>query len=178
MDKQFKWLTLFLVFSTIGNAQEFDLYSKIKSLRPTMPANAAYSLSKLIHKYAKKHNGNAKLAIAIAMQETSLRQKNRTQNVIEFKKTCNGDSCVESWQVIKGSTDICMFQFHVNTIVYYQINPIKLKNDLNYCIDWHFKLMEIKKKVCKKLGNDAWTCYHSKKPSLRKQYKKLVERYL
>jgi hypothetical protein len=70
-----------------------------------------------------------------------------------------------------------MFQFHVNTIVNYKIDPVRLKNDIDYCVDWHFKLMNIKKKECKN-KDKPWSCYHSKTEKLRKEYIKLVERYL
>jgi len=70
-----------------------------------------------------------------------------------------------------------MFQFHVNTILTYGINPVKLKKNMEYCIEWHFKLMKKKRGYCKHLDK-PWACYHSKTKHLREKYIKMVERYL
>lgn len=155
------------------------LYCKIKTLRPNMSYQKAMKLSNILYKKAKKYKGDANLAIAIGMQETGLKERNRRQNVIQFDKQCleNGQ-CIESWKIERGVTDICMFQFHVDTIVRHNMDPIRLKNDITYCADWHFRLMKRKKRICKHLGKDSWTCYHSKTKVLRTHYKKLVERYL
>ena len=59
-----------------------------------------------------------------------------------------------------------------------QIDFIRLMEDEEYEIDWHLRILKKKMLMCRELGSEAWTCYHSKTPSVRKRYKKLVERYL
>jgi hypothetical protein len=172
-----------LLFSLAGNAysipcNKHPIYCKIKQLRPKMPNQQAMQLSNIFHINAKKYNGDPILAVAIAMQETGLRSKQRHQKVIQFATECLKDQCNETWQVIQGVSDVCMFQIHIGTILNYKINPVKLKNDLNYCVSWHFKLMKEKRKLCSSLGNASWSCYHSKTERIRKIYFKLVSEYL
>lgn len=160
------------------DCSKHKIYCKIKSLKPTINNQKAMRLSNIMHKKARKYKGDANLAVAIGMQENSLRQRNRQQNVIQFYDVCDAEGvCRENWRVVRGASDICMFQFHVNTITAYDIDPVKLKNDLDYCVDWHFKLMAIKRKMCRKLEK-PWACYHSKTPKLREIYIKFVEEYL
>jgi len=168
-----KYLFL-LVLSTQALAIDCEIHKvfcKIKELRPNMGDKEAMDLSNLIYKESKDQGGDPLLAVAIAMQETSLKDKSRTQMVIKFGPD-------DSWRVEEGVTDVCMFQFHVRTIIYYKMDPVKLRDDAEYCVHWHFKLMNIKKKACRDLGDEAWTCYHSRTKVLRKHYKKLVERHL
>lgn len=180
--KTIKSILLFLLFfiniSYAVNCETHPIYCKIKKLRPDMPYKEAMNLSNIVYKKSQKYHGDPILAIAIAMQETGLKQINRKQSIIKFKKECENDECQETYIIYKGVSDVCMFQIHVNTVINYDIDPIKLKNDLSYCIDWHFKIMNIKKQTCKKLGNEAWSCYHSTNKMLRKQYIKLVGRFL
>ncbi len=57
----------------------------------------AMRLSNIVYKKARKYKGDANLAVAIAMQENSLRQKNRKQNVIQFYDICDEKgSCKEN----------------------------------------------------------------------------------
>ena len=180
-----KSLFLLLFLFCIGAAKaEVDcskhkIYCKIKDLKPSMDNSYAMKLSNLLYKYSIKYNGSPKLAVAIAMQETSLRyDKNRKQRVIQFFEQCDSQgNCHESYRVIDGVSDVCMFQFHVNTILNHNMDPVRLKNDIEYCVEWHFKLMAEKKKICKDM-NKPWACYHSKTKTHRVKYIELVERYL
>jgi hypothetical protein len=135
-----------------------------------MNPNYALKLSNIIHKYAKKYNQDPHISVAIAMQETSLVNKHRMETVVIFKD--------QGYEIIKGYTDLCIFQIHINTAYNKGLNILKLNNDLEYCVEQHFKIMKKKRKVCKKLEPYAWTCYHSYTESHRLKYKKLVERYL
>ena len=175
-----KILLLLLLFnlSAFGrNLNKHPIYSQIIKNQPKIDKKYAMKLSNIIYKAAHKYKGDSVLAVAIATQETGIKNKHRRQNVIQFFEKCDEEKCAEDWKIIRGVSDVCMFQFHVNTIVNYDIDPIKLKNDINYCVDWHFKLMNIKKKLCRKM-NKPWACYHSKNKHLRNMYIKLVERYL
>lgn len=156
-----------------ANCVKHPIFCQIKRLKPNIGYKKAMRLSNMFYRSARKYKVNNPIrSVAIAMQETSLNLKlSRIQNIIIF----NDD--MTKWEVIRGYSDICMFQFHVNTIVNEKLDPIRLKTDINYCIDQHFKLMKKKIKVCGHLGGDAWTCYHSKTPRLRRRYKEDVERY-
>ena len=149
------------------------IYCQIKSLAPRLSSSTAMKLSNMFHHGARTYKiKDVARSVAIAMQETSFNVNlSRKQNVIVF----NDD--ITEWKVVRGYSDICMFQFHVNTIVHEKINPIKLKTDIGYCVAQHFKLMKKKLKLCKHLGDEAWTCYHSRTPKFRKRYKEDVERY-
>ena len=127
-----------------------------------------------MYKSARKHKVKDVLrSVAIAMQETSLRHINREQTVIIFEMN-NG---VETFKYVTGSSDIGTFQFHANTIKRYNMDAVKLKNDIEYSVDQHFILMKKKLRYCRHLGEDAWTCYHSRTPIFRKRYKEDVNRY-
>lgn len=178
-----KILLLFSILISQASASvdcnRHKIYCKIKTLRPSMPNNKAMDLSNVIYKKSKKYNGDPTLAVAIAMQETGIGRKTlRKQDVIQFYTECDKRKCWEDYKIVNGVSDVCMFQFHVNTIRNYKMDPVKLKNDLNYCIDWHFKLMNKKKRACKSLGEQSWGCYHSATKIKREIYIKLVERYL
>jgi len=171
-------LLLLLSFSAHAfDASKHPIYSQIVKNNPPIDKKYAMKLSNIIYKYAKKHSGDPTLAVAIATQETMLKNRHRRQNVIQFFEKCDEEKCSEDWKVVRGVSDVCMFQFHVNTIVNYNIDPIKLKNNIEYCVEWHFKLMKKKKKMCRKMKK-PWACYHSKNKTLRNIYISLVERYL
>lgn len=153
------------------DCEERPVYCKLIEFQPTVDRLTLNRIAKLIRKYAEKHGQDPLLSVAIGMQETGLRQINRTKNVIVF----NPDGI--TWRVERGVTDVCMFQFHVDTIVDQGIDPIKLRDNLEYCVEQHFRLLKMKRKLCSDLGEDSWTCYHSRNPKLRETYKKLVVRY-
>lgn len=172
---------LFVLFTTSAFAEvdceRHKIYCHIRELKPNMNSSYAMALSNKFYKYSKKHNGDPRLAVAIAMQETSIRNIDRQQSIIIFSENCDHLSCETIWKIKKGVSDVCMFQFHVNTILTYNIDPVRLKEDIDYCIEWHYKLMNKKKKYCKDFKK-PWACYHSKTKIYREQYIKLVERYL
>lgn len=166
-------LVLGLLLFVCSNAMAYDnVYAKLEQYRPDMDRLTLSRIAQAFSKYAKKHGQDPVLSVAIGMQETGLRQVNRTKNVIVF----NPDGI--SWRVERGITDVCMFQFHVDTIVDQGMDPIKLKDNLDYCVEQHFRLMKIKRTLCSDLGDDSWTCYHSRNPKLRQVYKKLVARFI
>lgn len=175
-------LILFLLYACFAiretnaavSCERHPIYCHIKSLKPKMKNKRVMKISNLFHKYSRVHKiSNPILSVAIAMQETNFRpEKSRKQDIIVFNKE------MTDWKVIRGYTDICMFQFHVGTIVKEKMDPIKLKIDLEHCIEQHFKLLKKKLRICKHLKEEAWTCYHSRTLKLRKRYKEDVEKYL
>ena len=81
-------LLIILLFSTGSFAkvdcQKHKVYCKIKELRPNMSVKKAMKLSNIIYSKSKKYKGDPMLAVAIGMQETSLRERHRKQNIIQF----------------------------------------------------------------------------------------------
>lgn len=182
---------MILIAVSMGNVDAADcerhpIYCHIKRVKPSMNNKKAMRLSNLMYKYARKYKiKNAIRSVAIAMQETNLRNINRSQTVIIFETKCGDDSsmtliwpCIETFKYVKGYSDISLFQFHALTIKHYKLDPVKLKNNLEYAVEKHFMIMKDKLKLCKYLEEDAWTCYHSTTPKLRKRYKEDVEQWL
>ena len=159
------------------NCDKHPIYCQMKKLLPNRNASDTMALSNLFHKYARKYGQDPLLSVAIARQETGLREINRRQNIIKFFDKCDKTGCYEDYEIVRGYTDICLFQFHVDTIVHEKLNPVRLKNDIDYCVEQHFKLLKKKRRLCKHLGEDSWTCYHSKSKKLREFYKSLVMEY-
>lgn len=168
-------ILLFVIFASVkANGQDCErhpIYCNIVDKKPKISPKYAMYMSNLIYKYSKKYKQDAKISIAIGMQETRLRQINRRQNIIIF----NDDNT--SWKIVKGYTDLCMYQFHVDTIVSHNLDPIKLKDDVEYCVEQHFILLRQKRKLCKHLKEDSWVCYHSINKVPREYYKHLVKEY-
>jgi len=186
-------LVMFLIiaasfFAAEGaDCEKHPIFCHIKRVKPSMGYKEAMNMSNLIYKYARKYkNNNPILSVAITMQETRLRRIDRKQTIIVF--ICRGELVKEKSKYkclgeeravyVEGYSDISLFQFHAVTIRREGLDPVRLKNNLEYAIEQHFKLMKKKLKICKHLGDEAWTCYHSRTPRLRKRYKEDVEKYL
>ena len=84
--------------------------------------------------------------------------------------------CTETAKIVKAKTDLGLFQIHVKTIQNYNLDPLKLKNNLEYMFDSHFKILKDKINACKNKKN-PWTCYHSFNQKPRKEYEKLTMKY-
>ena len=152
------------------------IYCRIKTVAPWIKSKKAMEISNIFHKLSKKYKTNPFHSIAIARHETTFgRSDGRKESIIVFNKE------MTEWKHYRGYSDICLFQFHADTIIHEKLNPIKLKMNLEYCAEQHFKLLTKKIKVCKKMKvkkNERWACWHSYTPSVRRRYKKLVEEYL
>ena len=116
-------------------------------------------------------------SLAIAMQETSLSNIHRKRNVFVFFEKCADSKCVKSYKEVEGYSDLSIFQFHVDTIKYFNIDPIKLNSSLEYAVETHFKILKHKQEQCAHLNENAWACYHSKTPKHQKRYIKMVNRW-
>lgn len=150
------------------------IYCKIVELKPTINREFAMELSDLLYKYSNKYNTDPFVSVAIAMQESSLVNRNRTSRAI-IKKPDN------TYDYIDVITDVGLFQFHVNTIENYDLDVNRIKKDLDYAVYHHVKLLKQKMNLCVKLGvaySVAWSCYHSATPKHRERYVRLVMRYL
>lgn len=153
------------------------VYCHILKLRPKIDKNWALQFSNLLYRYGKRYKMDPMRSLAIAMQETSLKNKNRAQKIIVFKKKCKEGKCENSFETVEGFSDLSIFQFHVETIKYFDIDPIKLTNSLEYAVDTHYKILKYKQNICADLQKNAWACYHSKTPKYQKKYIKMVNRW-
>jgi hypothetical protein len=153
------------------------LYCRILAWRPKIDKNWAMKFSNLLHYYGKKHDMDPWRSLSIAMQESSLRKIHRKEKVIIFLDNCSKQACKKTYRVVNGFTDLSLFQFHIDTILNHGMDPLKLNEDMAYVIQQHYILLKKKQAQCKHLKEEAWSCYHSKTPSHRKRYVKLVNRY-
>jgi len=151
------------------NCDSHPIYCHIIELRPNINKTFAMKLSNKLYKYSQKYETDPHISVAIAMQESSLRNINRRATVLVKDKN--------NYTLIKGYSDIGIFQFHVLTAKNYKMDIVRLVNDLDYAVDRHVWLLKRKMQYCKHLGDESWTCYHSATPIHRKVYKKHVERY-
>jgi hypothetical protein len=185
-----KILILILAFSTTVFSSEVcfiedlpeikNLYSRVLELRPDIDETWALRFAYLLQIYTSRYDLDPYRAIAIAMQESSLREVHRKTTVIKYQKTCekNSTECKNVAIISEKYSDFGIFQFHVRTIDAYGYDLEKLKNhDLEYAVMRYCQLMQEKLRICRNLGETAWTCYHSTTPKLRKNYEKLVNRY-
>lgn len=142
------------------------IFNKILKLRPTINKGFAMELSGYIAKYSKQFKTDPMLSVAIAMQESSLENKNR-----------EGAVMTEDGTIVRGITDVGVFQIHIATIANEGIDADRLKTDVDYQTYWHTKILAEKIKTCTaqrtklqvKAGNE-WSCYHSFTYSKRSVY--------
>ncbi len=163
-------------FSSLS-CQKNRIFCQILTLRPNIDKKWAYKFSNLLYKYGKKFKMDPMRSLAIAMQETSLKNQHRSRNVLVFFDKCDNKHCVKSYKEIIGFSDLSIFQFHVNTIKNFDINPLKLNTSLEYAVKSHFELLQYKQQRCKHLKESAWACYHSKTPKYQNRYISMVNRW-
>lgn len=162
-------LFLFNVYAGV-DCNKHSIYCHIVKLNPGAPK--AMELSNYLYKYSTKYDTDPHISVAIAMQESSLRNRNRY--VYGSFVNCEGKRVVR-----KVATDIGLFQFHVRTIENMNIDSQRLQLDLEYAVEQHVKLLKHKMKVCKSKGIDnTWGCYHSYTKEKRDEYVRKVRRFL
>lgn len=140
------------------NCEQNPIQCALLTLQPALGSEGSYLLSNLIHKYANFHNVDPYRLVAIAMQESSLRNINRT--------TKTG--------II---TDVGLFQFNINTIDIYNMDVRRLQEDIAYAVERASWLLAKKLIECNNLGQEAWTCYHSRTDKHRLKYLNQVNKY-
>lgn len=153
------------------------IFCQILTLRPSIDKSWAYQFSNLLFKYAKQFNMDPMRSLAIAMQETSLKNQHRTRKVLVFYNKCQDKKCIKTYKEVEGASDLSIFQFHIKTIKHFDIDPLKLNNSLEYAVKSHFKLLKYKQQRCAYLKENAWACYHSKTPKYQKRYISMVNRW-
>lgn len=135
-------------------------------LKPEVDREFAADLAHRISKYARQFKYDPTLSVAIAMQESSFKNKNRVNRRGRI-------------------TDVGVFQLHVKTITNLQIDIDRLKRDVDYQTFWHAKILSDKIRTCKnrrsalrvKVGNE-WSCYHSFTYAKRRVYLEDVSSHL
>lgn len=161
-----------------ANCELHKLYCKTMELQPSVDPTWAMKFADTLLRYSKKYTMDPWLSLAIAMQESSLLNPKPNTKTIVFKRVCDDEHhCRKTHEIITGYSDLSVFQIHVETILYYDLDPVRLSNDLDYAAEWHFKILKQKLTECRSLGLEAWTCYHSNNPPLRNNYAKKVSQY-
>lgn len=151
------------------------LYCAIMKLQPES-APYAMELSNYIYKYSKKYGTDPYISIAIAMQESGLRNIHRSEKGIEVEQVC-AETCRWVKSEKKVYTDFGIFQFHYGALEHYNINFHKVyEHNLEYIVENHIKILHDKIKMCSSFG-EPWGCYHSATERHRKKYISLVSRY-
>lgn len=153
------------------------LYCTIIKLRPKINHTLAMRFSNLLYKYGKQFQMDPWRSLAIAMQESSLRNIHRRHEIIVFHNHCERYKCSDSYEYVSGYSDLSIFQIHIKTAIAYKMDPIKLDQDLEYAVYQHYAVLKQKERECSSLGELSWTCYHSKSPSRRMRYRMLVDKY-
>lgn len=155
------------------DCRQHRIYCKITKLKPSIDSKLAMELSNLIYKYSKVYKIDPFVTVAIVMQESGFARKDRkTWGLVDI----NG---IETPTIVV--TDVTLYQFHIKTINHYGLDLNKLRTNLEYATDSHFKILKDKINLCKKRGvssSVAWSCYHSTTDKLRKRYIEDVSRYL
>jgi len=144
--------------NSTNDCERHPVKCAIKTLQPSIGNGESYLLSNLIVKYSKKHNVDPYRIVAIAMQESSLKNVNK----------------ISKEGII---TDVGLFQFHIGTIDMFKLDVRRLQDDVAYAVERACWLLSLKLKECSSLGKDAWACYHSSSTKHRLKYQELVNKH-
>lgn len=134
------------------------IVARLMALQPELSQERASLYAPLIAGAAIELNLDWQVIVAIGMQESSWLPTN--------------------------TPDMGFFQLNRKTASYYRINQnqFNLENGHEVYAHASFKsfrmVMKDKLNECRKYGEDAWSCYHSKTTSHRVQYLANVGRYL
>lgn len=151
------------------------VYCKITKLNKHIDKDFAMKLSNMIYRKAKKYKTDPMVSVAIAMQESSIRNINRHETAVNHYECYHLKIC----EPIKTISDVGIFQIHVNTAKHYDIDIHRLLTDIEYQVESHMKILSSKIKLCKRKGiKTVWSCYHSVTPKHRNKYVRMVGRYL
>ena len=160
------------------NCKRNPLYCQIIKFRPNANKQWALQLSNYLVQYGKQYKLDPWRSLAIAMQESSLKNAKRYTTVLVPTKECQKNQpCLIKLTTLKAVSDVGLFQLHASTIRNYSLDAIKVADNLEYMVETHYMVLAEKIKLCNNLGKDAWSCYHSRTKLLRKSYMKKVNRY-
>lgn len=162
-----------------ANCDTHKVYCRIVELVPSIDKDRAMKLSNLIYKEAKKYDIDPMISVAILKQENRFRDVHTYEVSKEVIEECYETSCVKRVHELHEVVDIGIAQINVRTAVYNGFDLQRLySHDMEYAIQSHMFLLDKKIKMCKELGDEAWSCYHSKTPKFRKKYVKMVSRFI
>lgn len=150
---------------------DHPIYCQILKVQPKVDKRLAMQASNILHVAAKHYGYDPMISVAIGMQETGWRPQDR------YRTLASGETVV---------TDIGLMQFYVPTVLDFDLDIDRLRNDLNYHIWQHAKLLKRKMNICKRYGwaeGEEWSCWHiypidEERSALREDYARLVKRYL
>lgn len=155
------------------------VYCRILKLTPKIDKDRAMKLSNLIYREAKKYDIDPMISVAILKQENRFRDVHTYETSRDVIEECYETSCVKRVNELHEVVDIGVAQINVKTAVYNGFDLDRLySHDLEYAIECHMFLLNKKMKLCKELGEEAWSCYHSKTPQFRTKYVEMVSRFL
>lgn len=149
-------LDLFIpaILETMMSEQRvYKLAAQVERLQPAADRQWALEFATYLDRAARVYQMDPFVSLAIAMQESSLNP-----------------------EAVGPTGDSGIFQVHPGTARRYKIDMERLKHDLPYAVDQHFRILRDKLQACP--GKRGWSCYHSKTPHLRKKYEASVLRYL
>lgn len=153
------------------DCSKHKIYCAITQLQPSVDSGWAMELSNFIYRYSKINNTDPLRSVAIMMKESSIRNIHRKVTGLMFEEECDKfNACKTVVKEATVMTDFGPFQFSYGTIKAYKIDPIRVETDLEYAVKWHFNILKQKQVLCSDYGQEAWSCYHSKTPHLRKSY--------
>ena len=173
-------ILFFILFSTSAAAAAPDctrhpIYCKIVEINPSIDRGFAMELSNIIYRAAILYKIDPMISVAIAAQESGIRNINR--EAIGVYPVCEVHAHVPC-HTFRTITDVGIFQIHVKTAENYGMDIFKLLNSVEYQVVSHMKILKQKLKLCADLGDEAYSCYHSKTPKYRKAYVKHIKKYL
>jgi len=178
----FLMLSISLLFTDIAqanNCEQHPIYCKIKKLQPNINKVRAMEISNYIHEFTKTNDIDPMISLAILNQENRFRDVHTYEIEYFTNPILNCHSCIKPTARLHYKImDMGIAQINVQTAADYGFDLQRLYNhDLRYAISCHIAILKDKIKMCKKLGDYAWSCYHSKTPKHRLKYVELVSRY-
>lgn len=169
----------FSVNAYAENCKIHKIYCKIIKLQPRIDKVKAMKISNIVYTNAKAIGIDPMVSIAILNQENRFRDENTYHIERKVIEKCDKKMCTKTVTEIYKVADMGIAQINIKTAIDYGFDIKRLyDHDLEYALKAHLTILKSKIKMCKKLGADAWSCYHSKTPIHRLKYIKMVSRYL
>ena len=153
------------------------IYCKVVKLNPRVDKDWAMEFSNILYKEAKKAKIDPMISVAIAQQENSFINRSVEIVTIRTETICDDNGC-DIHTKTKRTNDIGLYQINEHTAKAHKYDTDRLMRDWEYSIKCHIGILKSKMKLCSKLGDKSWSCYHSATPDKRLKYIKDVGRYL
>jgi hypothetical protein len=141
-----------IIFITALSITHVHVEKRIIELQPNIDRTYAHELAVEVTFWAAYYKCDPMLTVAIAMQESSLNP-----------------------EAVSPTGDVTVFQLSPQTVKAYHLDAHRLKHDVAYQVQAHFRILSDKLDRCR--GPRGWSCYHSATVSRRNDYERLVMRY-